>query len=327
MTSDPPLAAAPAAPGAGRRGLRWAFVGSNGLRAGWRFLLYNVLTILIALPFALWMKQRFHVGDDTPFTIDLLILIELVYLGAALIAMAVMARIERRRFADYGVPLGRMFGARFWEGTVWGVASIAAVALAVAALGGLTVTGLRGGPEVAHGALLWTIGCLLIGLQEEISNRGYQLATLRDGMGFWPGATTLALFFGWVLHYLEKPNETLMDGLNVSLVALFFCWTVRRTGDVWFAAGWHVTFNFTSFFIIGSPNTAFGGAVEPHWMQSSFAGPQWLTGGATGLEASVFATLVFALLFPAVAWRFGRGAAVGPAGGAEISAPAARARR
>ena len=302
IPTDPTLPAVPASP------LRRAFFGPRGLRAGWRFILYNVLTILVSLPFALWMKAHFHLGEETPFTIELLILIEVVYLGASFVAMAVMAKIERRRFADYGVPLRRAFGGRFWEGTVWGVGTLAAIALAVAALGGLSLAGMRTGPEVLRAGLLWLLGCTLIGFYEEISFRGYQLATLADGMGFWPGATLLSLYFGWILHYLEKSNETVMDGINVSLVALFFCFAVRATGDVWFAAGWHVTFNFASFFVLGSPNTAFGGPVEPHLLVSTFAGPQWLTGGPTGLEASAIATVAFLALFPLVAWRFRRAA-------------------
>src|SRR5258706_5704672 len=92
--------------------LRRIFLGSRGLRAGWRFVIYNLLTILITLPFALWMKARFHVGDESPFTIQLLILIEMAYLSAALAAMAVMGRIEGRRFTDYGVALRPSFGRR-----------------------------------------------------------------------------------------------------------------------------------------------------------------------------------------------------------------------
>ena len=290
------------------RMVRSAFVGPRGLRAGWRFLIYYAITILVSLPFALWMKSHFHVGEETPFTIDLLILIELVYLGAAFVAMAVMARIERRRFADYGVPVRRAFGGRFWEGTLWGVGTLAAIALGVAALGGLSIAGLRSGPEVMRAGLLWLLGCSLIGFCEEISFRGYQLATLADGLGFWPAAILESLYFGWVLHYLEKANETVMDGINVSLVALFLCFAVRATGDVWFAAGWHVTFNFASFFVLGSPNTAFGGPVEPHLLRSTFTGPQWLTGGPTGLEASAIATVAFLSLFPLVVWRFRRAA-------------------
>jgi hypothetical protein len=150
------------------------------------------------------------------------------------------------------------------------------------------------------------LAALLIALSEEIFFRGYFLSTLADGIGFWPAAILQSLFFGFVLHYLEKDDETLLDGVNVSLIALFFCWTVLRSGDIAWATGIHFSFNFTSFFVLGSPNTAFGGPVDPHLLDSSFAGPQWLTGGATGLEASVVTTVAFVVLFLVVERGFRR---------------------
>jgi membrane protease YdiL (CAAX protease family) len=287
-------------------GVRFVFFNERGLRAGWRLVIFYLLSIALAFPLLLWMRRGLHVGEGTPFTVELLILVDLVQLATALGATAIMGHIERRRFADYGVPLRSFFTARFFEGLAWGFATLGVIGAAVWALGGVSFDGVASGPGVVRAAGLWLVGALLIGLWEEISFRGYQLWTLQDGLGFWPAALLQSLYFGFVLHYLEKQHETLMDGFNVSLVALFFCWAVRRTGDVRFAAGWHVTFNFASFFLLGSPNTAFGGPVEPHWLQSRFEGTPWLTGGATGLEASAVATAAFVLLFPLVAWRFRR---------------------
>lgn len=296
----------PASPGSA---LRKAFVGGRGLRAGWRLLLFYALTFMLAFPGALWMRKTFDIGDTTPFTVNLAIVAELLYLAATLIAMAVMARLEHRSFADYAVPLRRAFGGRFWEGAAWGAGTIGLVALLLAACGGYAVAGINSSPEVWRAMGLWLLAALLIGVTEEVSFRGYQLATMTDGLGFWIAAILQSLYFGWILHYLEKPNETVLDGINVSLIAFFFCYAVRRTGDIWFATGWHFTFNFTSFFVLGSPNTAFGGPVEPHLLRSSFPGPDWLTGGPTGLEASAIGTAVFALLFWAVQLRFRRAAA------------------
>lgn len=240
------------------------------------------------------------------FTVGKAILIETVYLLAALTSIAVMARLERRRFADFGIPAPRtLLGANFWVGAGWGVATIATVALVLAAAGGMRARGLSAG-ELGRGALFWLLAALLIALSEEIFFRGYFLSTLADGIGFWPAAILQSLFFGFVLHYLEKDDETLLDGVNVSLIALFFCWTVLRSGDIAWATGIHFSFNFTSFFVLGSPNTAFGGPVDPHLLDSSFAGPQWLTGGATGLEASVVTTVAFVVLFLVVERGFRR---------------------
>ena len=44
-------------------------------------------------------------------------------LGWVVVGMAVMARLERRSFADYGLPLRGGFAARFGEGMLWGFAA------------------------------------------------------------------------------------------------------------------------------------------------------------------------------------------------------------
>ncbi len=298
-------AAAPAS----SSGFRAVFVGARGLRAGWRILLFHLIFVALSAG-AFWSVQQFA-GDlkQGAFTVGKLLLLEAIYVPAALVAVAAMARIERRGFADYGIRLRALFGGNFWIGAGWGAAAVVLVGLVVVGAGGMSVRGVTAGNLLA-GGLLWALGALLIAFYEEVFFRGYFLSALADGIGFWPAAILQSLFFGFVLHYLEKDNETLLDGFNVSLIALFFCWTVLRSGDIAWATGIHFSFNFTSFFVLGSPNTAFGGPVDPHLLDSTFAGPQWLTGGATGLEASLVTTLVFLLLFAIAGRGFRRRASV-----------------
>jgi uncharacterized protein len=167
--------------------------------------------------------------------------------------------------------------------------------------GGYTISGLAvHGGEALRSAVLWALAFLFIGLYEEIYFRGYPLATLARGLGFrgfWPAALLLSLAFG-ALHYFNKPMETWMDFASVTLIGLFFCVSIRRTGSVWFATGWHFAYNFGSMFLFGGPNTGNQGRPIPgHLLDSAFHGPAWLTGGPMGPEASVFIFLVIAALF------------------------------
>ena len=72
---------------------------------------------------------------------------------------------------------------------------------------------------------------------------------------------------------------------------LFFCLTVRRTGSLWFAIGFHAVWDYAESFIYSVPDS--GIMVPGHLMDSTFGGPRWLTGGHIGPEGSVF---VFPLL-------------------------------
>ena len=283
--------------------IRKIFFGPQGLRAGWSLLIFWTLFELTVGLTGLAALRIFHLQDHPAWTPQLLIAGEIVSLFFVLLLIALMARIEGRTFATYGFPLREAFRGRFWEGALWGILTISAVIGMMALAGGYRVSGLavRGGEAMAN-ALLWALATLLVGLYEENNFRGYPLFTLSRGMGFWPGALLLSLIFG-AEHYFFKPMETWMDFLSVTLIGLFFCFTVRRTGDVWWAIGWHFTYNFGSLFIFGGPNTGNQGKPMPgHLIDATFHGPDWLTGGPMGPEASVFIFPMIALLF----WAFHR---------------------
>jgi membrane protease YdiL (CAAX protease family) len=285
-------------------GWRAIFRNARELRAGWSLLLFALIyTVLTAS--ATFLLQKLLGGLPQGWSTGAFSAAEGVSLAGVLAALAVMARIERRSFAAYGVALRAGFGRRFGEGSLWGIGASAATVLAIATAGGYSVSGLalHGGALVLS-ALLWTLAFFLVGISEEILFRSFPLFTLARGLGFWTGAVLLSVFFG-ALHYYTKPMETWVDGVSVGLIGLFLCLTVRRTGDIWFAVGFHFTFNFVSMAVCGSPNTGNEGLPLPgHLLAGTFHGPAWLTGGPMGAEASALVFPVIALLFCLFLLRF-----------------------
>jgi membrane protease YdiL (CAAX protease family) len=285
--------------------LKKVFTGPWGLRAGWRLLIFNVALIFVGVLMKLMLVPV--VGKEPEWTAANFILIEIVSLAASAACVYLMAKIERRRFGDYGFTRRGAFGRFFWEGGLWGVATIGAVVAVMALAGGYSVRGLAlKGTDIVLSAFLWAAGFLFASLLEEIVFRGYELFTLGSGVRFWPAAVVLSAVFGFYLHYAQKPNETLADGLSVTLIALFFCLTVRRTGNLWFAIGWHWTFNFGSLFVFGFPNTGNRGGlpIAGHLLDSVTRGSTLLTGGPMGAEASLIIFPVLALLFAAFHLRY-----------------------
>jgi len=285
--------------------IRKIFLGPQGLRAGWGLLIYVVLFEAMGGLLFLALQRMLKLPDNPPWSAQLILLGEAFQLVLALGTTAILGRIEGRSFAAYGMALRAAFGRLFWEGALWGLLSIGAVIGMMALAGGYAVSGLAVQGAAALGSMiLWALAFLSIGLYEEIYFRGYPLATLTRGLGFWPAALFLSLLFG-ALHYFQKPMETWMDFASVTLIGLFFCVSIRRTGSVWFAIGWHFTYNFGSMFLFGGPNTGNHGQPIPgHLLDSAFHGPTWLTGGPMGPEASVFIFVVIAALFLGVHRRF-----------------------
>jgi membrane protease YdiL (CAAX protease family) len=291
--------------GAGR-GWRRVFFGPHGLRAGWSLLIFLAVGTAVEAGLG-WVITRFWQFDPkAPWTPGLLIGGEALFFVIVLLMTLMMGRIEGRSLAAYGFPLRRAFGGRFGEGAGWGVGSCLLVYALMAAAGGYRVHGLaQPGFAALRWGALWALAMLAVAIYEELNYRGFTLFTLSRGIGFWPAALLLSLGFG-ALHYFQKPNETWLDFVNVALIGLFFCFSVRRTGDVWFAIGWHFTFNFVSMGVMGSPNTGNEGGkpLAGHLLASSFEGPEWLTGGRTGAQASVFTLAMIAALFALFHWRY-----------------------
>ena len=280
--------------------MNWIFRNSHGLRVGWRLLLF------IGAFFALgrladWLTPMVvHLGPRPPLDPVGMIFDEAPTLVVALLATGLMAMIERRGFADYGIPVRSLLGRSFWIGLGWGIASTTLLIGLISAFGGFRISGLAiHGSDLWRYLALWTAASLLIGLSEEFQFRGYFLTTLAEAIGFWPAVTLLSVGFG-ALHYFLKPHERWEDFASTALLSLFVCLTLRRTGSLAFAIGFHAAFDFANLFVWSGQNAgqfAVGHLLTAHW-----DGPQWLTGGLLGPEASWMVFVVIGLMI----WTFGR---------------------
>ena len=270
------------------------FIGPHGLRAGWRFVIYlaGFFAVLFLLSFVVkfMLPSRPHpVPPLWGFLIG-----ECVLLLSAVLPAVALARFEKRPFGAYGLPRPGAFGKQFWIGAVWGLIAITILLLVMRGVGAFYFGGLAlHGARVLKFAVFWGVLFLTVGFAEEFLFRGYSLFTLAEGIGFWPAALLLSAIFG-VVH-LGNQGEAWIGGLAAACIALFFCLTLRRTGNLWFAVGMHASWDWGESFLYSVPDS---GTVTPgHLLNSSFHGPQWLTGGSVGPEGSA---LVFVLI--AVMW-------------------------
>ena len=171
---------------------------------------------------------------------------------------------------------------------------------------GVVDTGGEGQLEISLVVLAIVFPEDLLGFAEEFAYRGYSQATLAEGMGFWRAAPFLSAIFGAV-HYFFKPMENWMDGLSVGIFGLFWCFTLRRTGTLWFAIGFHAMSDYADMVLFAQPNTGNSGqSLTGHLLNVSYHGPEWLTGGPRGTEASALEFLILAFMFLAFARAYPR---------------------
>ena len=272
-----------------------AFRGPNGIRAGWRVLIY--LTISSAMFFVLVSGIGLIAGSRSLRSTQLTPLGTginegFLFLVAAIPAL-LMARIERRRFGVYGLPAHSAFRGDFWMGGLVGFGSISLSLLGIFALRGFRVTGVAiAGHTIPVAALEWGLAFVLVGLAEEFSFRGYLQYTLTTGMGFWPSAALLSVLFA--VAHAWNPGESGPGLISIVGFALLFCLFLQRRGTLWLAVGFHMGWDWGQTFFYGVPDS--GLPPYHNLFACSFDGPAWLTGGTVGPEASVFTPIVLALV-------------------------------
>ena len=270
------------------------FVGPNGVRTGWRLLMFFVaaaaLTFLLHTVISSIVRFREAVG----FTAAVAIFAEGGSSLALLLSTALMARVERRSLKVYGIAGGKALGRQFGEGLIYGFLAITALLTIIAAAHGFSFGNLAlRGPNLIYYGCGWAAGFLMVALTEEFLFRGYALFTLSAGIGFWPAA--LLLSAGFAAIHLNNPGETWLGVVSAGLIGLFFCFTIRRTGTVWFAVGMHFAWDYCESFIYGVPDS--GVIVRGHLLDSSLYGSRWVSGGRAGPEGSVVAFVMMAALF------------------------------
>src|SRR6266478_4335119 len=96
--------------------LRAWFLGPRGLRAGWRLAIYVALVALLFQLKNIALRQLLHgSGEVVSYVVN-----KAAKLVVILLATSVMARIERRPFGSYGLPLRRALRGEFWRGVLLG---------------------------------------------------------------------------------------------------------------------------------------------------------------------------------------------------------------
>jgi membrane protease YdiL (CAAX protease family) len=267
------------------------FMDSHGLRSGWRIFFYLGMAVII---FFLLSSFQHLIPTRNSGRLWQDLYIQAVLAVASIVPALIMAAIEKRSFGDYGLPLRSTFGKLFWIGSLWGILGLSALMLLIRVAGGFEPGNLAiHGARIARFAIFWGIYFLLVGFFEEFTFRGYSLFTLTSGVGFWPAAVALSAIFG-ALHLLNV-GEAWIGALAAALIGLFFCFTVRRSGSLWFAVGMHTAWDWGESFVYSVPDS--GSMVPGHLLNSSFHGSNWLTGGSVGPEGSVFLFLVIAAIW------------------------------
>ena len=234
----------------------------------------------LALGIASWI-QKDLLGPDRELTASVIQMI--LSCSFALIAYALYcATVEGRGLNELALSKGLRQTS---YGLLFGFGFISLVMLIIWLTGSYQVSGIR------QFSVLWPFLIMSVqaGVVEEILSRGIIFRIAEEGIGTWWSILLSALIFGFM--HIWNPNATLFSSVSIALTAgviLAMLYVVTR--QLWVPIGLHIGWNFTLGGIYGAPVS--GG--EPNGLlAASFPGPDWITGGAFGPEASVITVVVF----------------------------------
>lgn len=183
-----PASLGPVQPATSASPFKSIFRGPNGVRAIWRLLIF--VGILVAFYFV--VGRITHHRRIVDFTAKAVVIGDGISFTLVLIATGIMGYFEKRSFADYGLPLRGAFGARFFEGLLWGFLAECATMGVLYLTGNASFQGFdQRGSSALYYAAMWGLAFLMVGFFEEFLFRGYPQFTLATGIGFWPAAFLL----------------------------------------------------------------------------------------------------------------------------------------
>jgi uncharacterized protein len=288
------------------------FFGKNGLRAGWGLLIFIVLMFLFLNGMTAFLKLTHLVPKPNPAQTEITptfgFYAEFLPFLITLIATWLMSKIEKRPNGAYGLGGQRLLSC-FFGGLAWGVTCLSLVIFTLWKTGLLVFDGrLLSGTVALHYALIWLLGFLMVGLLEEYLTRGYLLFTLTRGLagiyswlfktphskalGFWTAAIILSVLFG--LGHGKNPGESPIGLLSAGLASLVFCLSLWRTGSLWWAIGFHTSWDWAQSYLYGVADS--GLMVQHHLLATHAVGTPIMSGGSTGPEGSIFVLPILAIV-------------------------------
>jgi membrane protease YdiL (CAAX protease family) len=300
------------------------FVDDKGhLRSGWRLSIFAVAFIIsVQVSHALFIRtlalvlQRSNVAVGNS-NWGVLAGHGSILFSALIIGWACGALLEDLPISSLGITPHPGWLRNFGIGSVLGGASLLLAAGLTAVMRGVTFSFDAAGA----GSISRTLGISLLvfvfaAAAEELLFRGYPLQTLTRAQLAWLGIFLTSVPFAAV--HLNNPHAVPgFTFINTALAGVWLAVAYLRTRSLWLPLGLHWSWNWVQASVLGLPVSGIERLAPAPLLRAVNAGPDWLTGGAYGIEGGAACTIAL-LISTVVIWRlklFRRADASAQAGG------------
>lgn len=190
--------------------------------------------------------------------------------------------VEQRALSELALP---GMGGELAIGLLIGAVLYAACELVLMALGIYRIVGLN--------PLSYMVPAIAMALSssvyEELLFRGVLFGSVEQWLGSWAALVVSSLVFG--LTHLMNAQGTIEGALYIAVEAgILLAAAYMLTRRLWLSIGFHMAWNYTQSAIFSG--IVSGTEPQEGLFRSTIHGPDWLTGGSFGVEASVLALLL-----------------------------------
>lgn len=179
---------------------------------------------------------------------------------------------------------------KLWGGVAIGALFLCVVAGLMAAIGAY-----RASYAYPHWGMIVVNLCFyfIVACGEEVMFRGLLFRLIDERFSFWWAIGISSLLFGFA--HIFSPGATVWSSLAIAVEAgVFFGAAYKYAGTLWLPIGIHWAWNFTQGNVFSLAVSGY--EDEESIMNATLTGPDIITGGAFGPEASIITAILGTLL-------------------------------
>ncbi|MBY5013867.1 CPBP family intramembrane metalloprotease [Streptococcus suis] len=227
----------------------------------------------------------FFIFIDNAFVTLSLELLAFAFISLAIILWARF--VEKSPWLGLGI---RKKGALkdFLLGWGIGAAMLTTCVLLMWGFGAIQVTNFQFSANLVGEFLILVLAWSIQGTTEELLTRGWMFSSLAAKHNIPVGILVSSLFFTFL--HLGNDGISLIPLLDLTLFAILASLVMLKTGNIWVISGIHAAWNCFQGNVFAFPVS--GTQAGQAFIAVETSGPDWLSGGAFGVEGSVISLLI-----------------------------------
>ncbi|MEK0401307.1 type II CAAX endopeptidase family protein [Streptococcus suis] len=227
----------------------------------------------------------FFIFIDNAFVTLSLELLAFAFISLAIILWARF--VEKSPWLGLGI---RKKGALkdFLLGWGIGAAMLTTCVLLMWGFGAIQVTSFQFSANLVGEFLILVLAWSIQGTAEELLTRGWIFSSLSAKHNIPVGILISSLFFTFL--HLGNDAISLIPLLDLTLFAILACLVMLKTGNLWVIGGLHAAWNCFQGNVFAFPVS--GTQAGQAFIAVETSGPDWLSGGAFGVEGSIISLLI-----------------------------------